>query len=113
MKLTIFEAKTQIGEANIFALDPPMGCATAKFAPASDYNAERHADLLDGEQVTEPSPTLRIEMEDGVELKSKAISIHDYPTLDEIELNILGIFEPSFDELFSEHPHYRSYWGQD
>jgi len=45
-------------------------------------------------------------------MKSKAISIQDFPSLDEREVYILGIFQP-FDQLFSDHPHYRDYYDLD
>jgi hypothetical protein len=113
MKVTIYEADTPIGEAEIFALDPPMGVAMAKFAPLPAYNVAQHADVVDGEYIEDRGDKLRIEMEDGAALRSQAISIQDWPTLEEREVHFLGILEPSFDELFSDHPHYRDYYDLD
>lgn len=112
MKVTIYEANTPIGEAEIFALDPPMGVAMAKFTPAPAYNAAKHANVVDGDYIEDRSDSLRIEMADGVTLTSQAISIQDWPTLGEREVHILGILEPSFDSLFSEHDDYKAYWGR-
>jgi hypothetical protein len=112
MKVKIFEASTQIAEAEIYALDPPMGVAMAKFFPAKAYDQARHANVIDGDYVGDRSEILRIEMEDGSTLMSEAISIQDFPTLDEREVHILGIYEPSFDELFREHPDFKAYWGK-
>ena len=111
MQVTIFEAEITIGEAQIFALDPPMGVAMAKFQPSPAYDVERHANVIDGDYVADRGGILRIEMSDGVALKSNAISIQDYPALDEIELHILGIYEPNFDKLFAEHPDFKANWN--
>lgn len=112
MKLKIFEADTLIGEAEIFALDSPMGVAMAKFFPAIAYDQGRHANVIDGNYVGDRSKILRVEMEDGSTIKSEAVSIQDFPTLDDRELHILGIYEPRFDELFNEHPNSIGYWGK-
>ena len=113
MKLKIFEADTRIGDAEVFALDPPMGVAMAKFDPAPGYDATRHANVIDGDYVGDRSDILRLEMPDGSTMKSEAISIQDWPTLGEFELHILGIYDPSFDKLFGDHPQYRSYFDLD
>ena len=113
MKVTIYEADTPIGEAEIFALDPPMGVAMAKFTPLSAYNVAQHANAIDGEFIEDRGDKLRIEIEDGTALRSQAISIQDWPTLEEREVHILGILEPRFDELFRDHPHFRDYYDLD
>lgn len=112
MKLKIFEANTLIGDADVFALDPPMCVAMAKFSPARDYDASRHANVIDGDYVGDRTDILRLEMDDGPAMKSEAISIQDFPTLDEREVHIIGIYEPSFDELFREHLNFKAYWGK-
>jgi len=111
MKLKIFEADTLIGEAEVFALDPPMGVAMAKFCPAIGYHQGRHANVIDGKYVGDRSEILRVEMEDRTTIKGAAVSIQDFPMLDERELHILGIYEPRFDELFGGHPSYIDYWS--
>ncbi|AXU21458.1 hypothetical protein C7W88_21670 (plasmid) [Novosphingobium sp. THN1] len=111
MKIKIFEASTQIAEAEIYALDPPMCVAIAKFFPVDAYDQARHANVIDGDYVGDRSENLRMEMQDGSTLKSQAISIQDFPMLDEREVHILGIYEPSFDELFRDHPDFKAYWG--
>lgn len=113
MKLTIFDAYTPIGDAEVFALDPPMGVAMAKFAPLPAYNVEQHASIVDGEFYEDRGGALRIEMEDGIPLRSQEMSLKDWPTLGEYELHILGIIEPSFETLFADHPHYKAYWSID
>jgi len=112
MKVTIYEADTPIGEAEIFALDPPMGVAMAKFKPLAAYDVEQHANVVDGDYIEDRGERLRIEMADGVSLISQAISIQDWPALGEREVHILGILEPSFEALFGEHPDFKSYWGK-
>ncbi|WP_157973317.1 hypothetical protein [Blastomonas sp. CACIA14H2] len=112
MKVTIYEADTPIGEAEIFALDPPMGVAMAKFKSLSAYDVERHANVVDGDYIEDRGRGLRIEMSDGVPLISQAISIQAWPALGEHEVHILGILQPSFETLFCEHPDFKSHWGK-
>ena len=112
MKVTIYEADTPIGEAEIFALDPPMGVAMAKFKPLAAYDVDQHANVVDGDYIEDRGERLRIEMADSVPLISQAISIQDWPALGEREVHILGILEPSFEALFGEHPDFKSYWGK-
>lgn len=109
MKLKVLEADTLIGEAMIFALDPPMGVAMAKFQPSSAYDMARHANVVDGDYVADRGENLRIEMANGKALKSQAISIQDFPTLGEREIHILGILEPSFDEVFGDRSDTKAY----
>ena len=112
MKLKIFEANTLVGDADVFALDPPMCVAMAKFSPARDYDPGRHANVIDGDYVGDRTGILRLEMADGSTMKSEAISIQDYHTLGERQVDLIGIFEPSFDELFKEHPRYTAHWAK-
>lgn len=112
MKVTIYDATSPIGEAEVFALDPPMGVAMAKFIPFPTYSAKLHANVVDGDYIEDRGENLRMELADGVALISQAISIQDWPELDEREVHILGILEPSFEELFREHPDFKSYWGE-
>ncbi len=112
MRLKIFEADTLIAEAEVFALDPPMCVAVAKLFPARAYDPARHANVIDGDYIEDRSEILRIGMQDGSTMKSEAISIQDFPTLEEREVHIIGIYEPNFDELFAEHPDFKTYWGK-
>jgi hypothetical protein len=110
--VSIFEADTLIGRAEIFALDPPMCVAMAKFRPEPAYDAECHANVVDGDYVADRGDKLRMELSGGIRLRSQAISIQDWAALGEFELHILGIEEPSFASLFGEHPDFKAYWGQ-
>ena len=112
MKLKIFEADKLIGDAEVYALDPPMCVAIAKFDPSADYDATRHANVIDADYVGDRSDILRLEMEDGSSMKSEAISIQDFPLLNEREVHVIGIYEPSFDQLFTEHPIFKAYWNK-
>jgi hypothetical protein len=112
MKLKILAGSTLIGNAEVFALDPPMCVAMAHFEPVEGYDATMHANVIDGDYVGDRSPLLRVEMPNGSTMKSEAISIQDYPTLGEREVDLIGIYEPSFDWLFGDHPHFKSYWGK-
>ena len=112
MKLKLFEGEALIGGAEVFALDPPMRVAMAKFEAAADYDPKRHATVLDGECIGDRTERLCLEMRDGLALKCAAISIHDYPTLAKREVYLHEVFEPPFDELFAEHPSFTAYWGK-
>ncbi|MEE4540277.1 MAG: hypothetical protein V2J51_17515 [Erythrobacter sp.] len=101
-----------IGNADVFALDPPMCVAIAKFDAVESYDAKQHANVIDGDYVADRSDLLRVEMPDGSAMKSEAISIQDYPTLNEREVHLIGIYEPSFDWLFGDHPDLKAYWGK-
>lgn len=111
MQVKVFEGDTLIGEAQIYALDPPMGVAMGKFEPALAYEVERHANVVDGDYIADRSEILRTELADGTHLKSQAVSIQDFPTLHEMELHIWGIVQPAFNKLFAEHPSVKLYWG--
>ncbi|MBX7481980.1 hypothetical protein [Qipengyuania qiaonensis] len=110
MKVKVFEGDTLIGEATIFALDPPMCVAMAKFEPTFGYYAARHANVIAGDYVGDRTDILRIEMWDGTPMKSEAISIQDFSEINERQLDLIGIYEPSFDELFNDHPSFKQYW---
>ena len=113
MRLKVFEGEAQIGEAFVFALDPPMCVATAKFEATPAYDAVRHANVVGGDYVGDRTEMLRIEMSNGTALKSEAISIQDFSEIDEWQIDIIGIFEPSFESLFSDHPDFKDYWDVD
>ena len=110
MRVRIFEGATFLGEASGIRLDPPMCVAMAKFQPSPAYDVTRHANVVDGDYIADRTEILRIEMADGSELKSEAISIQDWPALGELECHILGIYEPSFDKLFGDHPDFVAYF---
>lgn len=113
MKVSIFEGDTFVGDAEVFALDPPMRIAMARFHSAAGYDLTRHANVIDGDYVADRSALLTLKMPDGSTMKSEAISIQDLPMLSEREVHIIGIYEPNFDELFREHPDYKAYWTKD
>jgi hypothetical protein len=111
MRLKIFAGETHIGDAEVFALDPLMCVAIAKFFPTRDYHANRHATVIDGERVGDRTDVLRLEMAEGLAVRCEAISIQDYPSLHERQVDLWGVFEPSYDELFKEHPSYSAYYS--
>lgn len=113
MNLRIFDADTFLGEADVFALDPPMCVAMARFHPAAGYDATKHANVIDGNYIGDPGELLTLKLPDGSTLESEAISIQDFPTLSEREVHIIGIYQPKFDELFREHPDFRAYWAEE
>ena len=112
MKIRVIESDTIIGEAEVFALDPPMRVAMAMFRAAPAYDAARHANVVDGDYTADRCVSLRLELATGLPLRCEEISIHDYPTLGERQLHILGVLEPSFEDLFADHADYKAYWNE-
>lgn len=108
MTFRFFHGEAQIGTATLFALDPPMGVAMAKFRPTEAYESAKYANVLDGDYLGDRTGILTVKLDDGTELKCNAVAIHDYPSLDEIEVHLLGIIEPSYDQLFADHPDFKS-----
>lgn len=99
MRLKILEVDALIGETEVFALYPPMSVAMAKVFPATACDQGRHANVIDGNHVGDRGEILRVEVEDDSTMKSEAASSQDFPTLGELGLQILGIYEPRLDEL--------------
>ncbi|MEA1071252.1 hypothetical protein [Sphingomonas sp. LY160] len=110
MKLKILAGDMLIGNAEVFALDPPMCVAMAKFEAVESYDATQHANVIDGDYVGDRDNLLHVEMPDGSTMQCEAISIQDYPTLNEREVHLIGIYQPSFDWLFGDHPNFKAYW---
>lgn len=112
MVVEIFEGPDLVGTGQIYALDPGMGVATAYFAPTSAYDCERHANVVDGEYLGDRTSILTARFPDGGEIITcNAISIMDFPTLNECEIQLIGINEPPYADLFGDHPQYKDYWG--
>lgn len=111
MRLKIFEAGTLIAEADVFAVDPPMGVVMAKLFPTDAYHQSRHASVIDEESFGDRGGILQLETQDGTAIRSEGVSILDFPTLDERELHILGIYEPSVDEIIQDHPKLTKLWS--
>jgi hypothetical protein len=111
MRVMIFDDSMLIGEASLNAFDPPMGVAMGPFDATSDYDAWRHANVVDGEFVAFRGAGLRVEAEDIGTIQSVGLSIEDWPSVGERVIHIIGISEPSFEVLFGEHPEVRAYWA--
>ncbi|MCC2981684.1 hypothetical protein [Sphingomonas sp. IC4-52] len=102
--MKVFEAGTLIAEADVFAVDPPMGVVMAKLFATDAYHQSRHASVIDAEFVGDRGDIIQLETQDGVAIRSEGVSILDFPTLDDREIHILGIYEPSVDEIIKDHP---------
>jgi hypothetical protein len=112
MVIEIFEGSDLVGTGQIYALDPPMGVATGYFAPTSAYDRGRHANLVDGEYLGDRTSILTARLTDGGEIIAcRAISIMDFPTLDECEIHLIGISAPPFKDLFGGHAQFKEFWS--
>jgi hypothetical protein len=100
----IFSGTTLVGSSSLEHGDPPMGVAFGRFLPAAGY-ATIQAECINntsdqsGLKLTVRTPT-------GVVIQCAGVGITDYSAeLDpeDIEVNVLGISYPPYEELFPQH----------
>ena len=90
-----------------------MCVASGQFIPTAAYSRAAHANVIDGEYVGDRTANLRVISDIHGHLESKAISIQDFLPLDEIEVHVIGIFNPSYDAIFGNDPNFQAYWTRD
>lgn len=114
MHIEIFSNGALIGRSNLDKLDPPMGVAIGDFVATDAYDRNLHANLIEGEYVEDRGKALNIQSKEYGSVECVGISIHDVSEgLGEIEISLLGIKTPTYDEVFAEYPHYLDYYGSD
>lgn len=100
----VFSGATFVGSSNLEHGDPPMGVAFGRFFPAEGYAAiqsaciENHADQV--------VLRLTVKTPSGDTIQCAGVGILDYsPEVGEegIEVNVLGISFPPYEELFPHH----------
>ena len=108
--LEIYENVERVGDAKVFALDPSMSVAMAKFTPTSAYDIDRHANVVDGEYRSTRGGCLRIQLPDGSPMPVSDIAIHDYPNLDEAEVHVLADTAESFAAMIAAYPELQAFF---
>jgi hypothetical protein len=84
--------------------DPPMGVAFGSFKPSVAYEKIRHE--CSTNHADQSALELTVRTQSGVVISCAGVSILDYSAeADEsfIEVNVLGIAYPQYEELFPEH----------
>jgi hypothetical protein len=100
----VFSNGVLVGHSMLEGGDPPMGVAFGTFVPTADYGSIEHhckTNLTD-----QSSLRLTVRSRTGVELECAGVGILDYSAeADEqcIEVNVLGISYPPYEELFPNH----------
>ena len=113
MNVTIFDGTLPVGYAYLSALDPPTGCAAGTFVATAGYRASAHANVLDGEYLGDRGAGLRVFSHTHGEIECRSAAIFDFPILDEIRVEVIGIPYPLYETLFADYAGYRSYRGLD
>jgi len=113
MNVTIFDGATVIGHAYLSGLDPPMGCASGTFVAAPAYVAAEHANVLDGDYLGDRGAGFRVVSHIHGEIECQSAVILDFPSIDEIGVDVIGIPYPLYETLFGDRADYRSYRGLD
>ena len=101
-RFSVEYAEVLIGWSDLESADPPMGVAFGRFFPAPEY-ARLRAEIAAASERSDLVP-LTIRESGGAVLQSTGgVHITDYGDDDSIEIVILGVSNPSYDELFPDH----------
>lgn len=114
MHIEIFSSGALIGRSELDRLDPPMGVAIGDFIATDAYDKNLHANSIEGDYIEDRGKALNIQSKEYGLVECVGISIHDVSEgLGEIEISLLGIQSPTYDDVFAQYPHYREYYGSD
>jgi hypothetical protein len=113
LKVNVFHNGLLIGCSRLDVADPPMGVAAGPFEPTSDYDQQRHASIIDGEDNTvHVGEPVSVRSEDFGVIDCQGVIIEDYcKTLGEISISVLCIRHPDYDTIFASSPAYKAYWN--
>ncbi len=101
---TVYCGITLVGHTALESGDPPMGVAFGRFIPVEAYRAiqkqciENHSD--------QSALNLTVKTPDNQTIKCAGVGILDYSEEvgeEGIEINVLGISSPPYEELFPHH----------
>ena len=128
LKVRIYSKGVHVGNADLEATDPPMGCAGGRFAPLAPYAAiqpavrqlweaikRNHSEDLHESRARFDALDWTLVAEDGAVLECNGgIDLYDFEELGEgtIELHIFGLSKPdgAYLRYFSSDPHYCKYY---
>jgi hypothetical protein len=103
-KFSVFAGSTLVGYSNLERGDPPMGVAFGSFVPVAEYAAiQRECATNHSNQA---SLNLTVQSDSGNVIPCVGVSILDYSVqagVAEIEVNLIGVPSPLYEELFPEH----------
>ena len=106
-RFEVLAGKTLVGHTELEMGDPPMGVATGKLLPLPEYRLIQPA-VIAKRQGSQAHLALAVRLVGGIELPSAGgVHISDYSDdlgiEDGLEVDVLGIGYPLYEELFPEH----------
>lgn len=91
-----------IGHSQLYRLDGKENAATGTLIAADPYDQKLHATVIEGEHLGDRGQYLYVQSEAHGLIECAAISIQDYSNLlGEVEINLSGIAEPSYEACFN------------
>jgi hypothetical protein len=100
----VFSDATFVGTSSLENGDPPMGVAFGRFFPAETY-AIIQAQCINN-HADQSSLKLTVRTPTGQVIQCAGVGILDYSPevgVEGIEVNVLGISHPSYEDLFPQH----------
>jgi len=88
-----------IGQSRLVGVDPSMGVATGYLERTTEYSKFIHAFSVDGESQEHPAEIQLANMS-GAEIPTRAVAIHDFEGLGEIEVHVFFNDPGQFEALF-------------
>jgi hypothetical protein len=105
-KFSIYSQGLLIGHSLLESGDAPMGVALGAFKPAPGY--ETVQEFCKANPTDQSSLQLTVQTESGQVIPCAGVGILDFseePALSCIEVNVLGIPYPLYEQLFPQHVH--------
>lgn len=105
LRFEVFSNGQAIGGSDLESGDPPMGVAFGVFVPGPGY-ASIQAQIRAFAQRDQACFNLAVRIAGGEQIRACGLSIADYSAdcpEDPIELTVLGIQYPDYEEVFPEH----------
>ena len=100
----VYYANTLVGYSDLESGDPPMGVAFGQFVPAEGYQAIRKQCIENHADQTALRLTVRTPRNETIQCAGVAILDYSQDAGEQfIELNVLGISYPPYEELFPHH----------
>lgn len=100
----VYCANTLVGYSDLESGDPPMGVAFGRFIPADGYRAIQNQCIENHTDQTALRLTVRTPQNETIQCAGVGILDYSRETGEEfIELNVLGISYPPYEQLFPHH----------
>lgn len=101
----IYSGKTLVGYSALEHRDPSMGVAFGDFYPTNDYTSIQR--VCSSNHRDQSDLNLKAQTETGIAIPCAGVAILDYSqevSAECIEVHVLGIPHPIYDELFADRP---------